>query len=99
LVQLKDNILNTYNNLNDLLYILTDNVYKYVSTENKTDDYDKAFWDFLENYSQTTRFNSLNVNKDILDNFFNALHILVESCQNERISSLARFVNGHISLI
>jgi hypothetical protein len=96
LVQLKDNILNSNNNVNDLLYILTDNIYKYVSTEHKTEDYNSAFWKFLDNFSKTSRYNKQNVNFDVLDNFMNALHLLVEN--SGQIGGLAGFVNGKIIL-
>jgi hypothetical protein len=79
LIDYKDLILTSESNTNDLLYLLTDNIYKFITNKDeKSEDYINSFHNFMKSYSSTTFLISKNsdINVDLLENFFSALFIL-----------------------
>jgi hypothetical protein len=91
LVEFKDIILTTDSNANDLLYLLTDNIYKFVvNKDDKTEDYIASFYHFIKSYGSTKLLISrhVDINEDLLENFFSSLYIL----------SKTEFINDSVRL-
>jgi hypothetical protein len=81
LIEFKDVILTLDSNTNDLLYILTDNIHKFiVNKDEKTEDYVHSFNKFINIYCNTKVLisESNDINEDILENMFSAIYLLAK---------------------